>query len=730
MTESDGGSVPRRAGSVESEGGLPVGDPALVRALFDASQAGIAVFDDLGRVLRANTAMQRMLGRDEAGLIGRRMSDVVPGLVGLEADELVAGVLAGGDPVHGREVEGPSPALEGPRVFLVSCVRLADAVERPRAAATVVDITDVRRVTTDLAGAVGRLELLGRAGQVLAEPLDTDRTLDRLADLVVPAVADHCLVDLMGPQGLRRAAGRHAAFATPLPGEPVVSVGDVVRYPPQHPATRALAEPGAHLLSVDISADGTPAYDQVAPEGGSGAFARRVGIHSAVVASLVARGRVVGVMLMARSRTPHPYTAADAELVGQIADRAAVAIDTAQLFARQRDTALGLQRSLMPRRLPQVEALSLAARYRPAGDRAEVGGDWYDVVPLSAGRAAVVIGDVMGRGLAAAALMGQVRASLRAYAVQDLPPAHVLAHADELVRGLDDSVLVTCVYGVIDARESTFTAAVAGHVPVLVVRPGDDVAVQEIGETGPPLGAAGLSEGPRYGQVSVVLPDDARLVLSTDGLARAPAVGEPVADLVRDVLELARATSVGPGEPIEERWAEQLMARVAASAQGGDHLDDAAVLVAALRADERPRCLRVHVEPDAVQVRAARERAVDAVRGWLGDRGLGARGEELVSDVELLVSELVTNVVRHAGTDADLVVSLHRRSLTLEVRDGREATPRWRRADPDDEGGRGMFLVGTLSQEWGVRALAAGGKAVWCTLGVPDSDSEAHDPGA
>ncbi|MFN8075725.1 MAG: SpoIIE family protein phosphatase [Kineosporiaceae bacterium] len=701
---------------------VPLTDPALVRALFDGSPAGIGVFDADARYLGANLALQEIAGLPESAILGKRVTDIVPGPLGEAADRLLRGVLAGGPPVRGRELEGATPALDGERVFLVSYLRLGDDGGEPRAASIVVDVTDSRRATRDLARAVGRLELLGRAGQVLAEPLDLSRTLDRLADLAVPALADHCLVDLLEADRVRRAASAHAVGANPSPGEDDVPVGGTVGYPPQHPASLALATPGPHLLNAE---PGTVDYDAAAPRGRSADFARRVGIHSAVSVRLTARGRVVGVLLMARSATPEPFTAEDADLIGQLADRAGVAIDTALLFARQQETALGLQRSLMPRALPDVEGLDLAARYRPAGERAEVGGDWYDVVPLPAGRAAVVVGDVMGRGLAAAALMGQVRASLRAYAVQDLPPADVLAHADELVRGLDESALVTCVYGVLDPREGTLTLSAAGHVPAVLIGPDDAAEAVAIPSSGPPLGAGRLIEGPGYAQAAWPFPDGAGLVLCTDGLLRLAGRGleEGVTWLLGEVRRL-RADPVADAQA----WAGRLLEGRAdeARAEDGDARDgdDVAVLVVRGRGRGRPPTRSIHLPADAEQVGAGRRLAVGAVREWLTGRLPQAELEELAADVELLTSELVTNAVRHARTRTELVVSLHPRVLVLEVRDGLEATPRWRRAEVDEEGGRGMFLVGQLAQDWGVRALPEGGKAVWCSLVVPRFGAE------
>ena len=298
----------------------------------------------------------------------------------------------------------------------------------------------------------------------------------------MPQVADHCIVDLVDEGSLVAAPGRPVALrryvvvhgpgvevpppAPPGEGDPWTPVGRLVTYPAGHPVTEALARDETVVMHIDPA---TFDYGAIAPNPASARSARTLPLRSATAVPLRARGRTVGQLSLITSVSGRSPTEDEVLLARQLADRAAVAIDNARLHRRERERALLLQHSLLPQQLPDVPGLETAARYLPAGSTEEgVGGDWYDVVPLPGGRTAIVVGDVMGRGLPAA-LMGQLRAALRAYAIQDQAPADVLTSADELVRGLADDVIVTCVFAVADPRDGTVTVANAGHVPPILL---------------------------------------------------------------------------------------------------------------------------------------------------------------------------------------------------------------------------------------------------------------------
>ena len=315
-----------------------------------------------------------------------------------------------------------------------------------------------RRAWLALDRANERSALLGTVARVLSESLDLDRVLGRFGGLVVPRFADHCVVDLIGLDGrLCREILVHTPGYGPDGWTPV---GQDPAYPASHPAAQALTSDRGRIVAIR-----TPDTRGSFPAARPAVPATQVALASALVVPLVARGHTIGVVSFASSVGNRIYGTDDLALATQLADRAAVAIDNARLYRHQQEVSWTLQRSLMPDTLPTAPGVCVAARYVAATEGSEVGGDWYDLVPMPTGRVAIIIGDVMGRGVAAAALMGQVRAALRAYAGQDLPPAEVLTHANELIRGLADNTIVTCVYCVYDPREEQLVLSNAGHVP-------------------------------------------------------------------------------------------------------------------------------------------------------------------------------------------------------------------------------------------------------------------------
>jgi anti-sigma regulatory factor (Ser/Thr protein kinase) len=541
-----------------------------------------------------------------------------------------------------------------------------------------------------LRAANARLELLGRASTVLASSLELEQTLAGFADLMVPGFADHCLVDLFDDDGrLVRAAARNAPGAEAA-DRAWTRIGQVADYRPGHPVAEVLATGREVLVTIDPDAFD---YRAVAPSADSARAAQEIRVRCALSIPLSARGHLVGVASFTTSLSGRVYRDDDVRLARQLADRAAVAIDNARLYGREQRHALTLQRRLMPDRLPAAPGVLAAARYLPAADGGQVGGDWYDLIPLVAGRVAIVIGDVMGRGVPAAALMGQVRAALRAYAVQDLPPAEVFCCADEFVGALDEGTLVTCVYAVYDPRESTLTVANAGHVPPLLLGPDGRVA-EQLDATGLPLGT-GLGD---YRQVSLPFHAEQLLALYTDGLVETRA--EPI-DVGIDRL-VGLITSVQD----LEAGCDAALGSLDRTVQN----DDVALLLVRPDPRTRPPTLALGLLPDAREASRARAVTAETLRAWV-------QPEELVDVAELIVSELVANVVEHAGTRGLLTLSLHEDGIVVEVRDERAAPPRRRRAGPEDENGRGVMLVSSLSVKWGVRSLPDGaGKAVWCRL--------------
>jgi len=664
---------------------------SLLDVIVGQSPVGVGVFDLDRRYVWVNPALLSIVGSAPERMIGRTVLDVLGGPIGAFVDGHLARVLATGVPVVEAEVEGRLPGSPRERSLTASYFRLTDATGQVLGAASIVsDVSDRYRARRELERAGARLELLGRAGQVLSESLDLEQTLAGLGRLVVPDLADHCVVDLVEEGGrVRRYAVVHAEGLPVRADDAWTPVGREVHYPPGHPVRSVLDSGETVAMQVD------PArfdYAAVAPTPGSAEYARRVGVRAVLTLPLRARGRLVGVVSFARSATGRDYGDEDRLLAGQLADRAGVAIDNARLYGNEQRRALALQRRLLPARLPDVPGVRAASRYLPATG-GQVGGDWYDLMPLPGGRVAIVVGDVMGRGTNAAALMGQVRAALRGYAVQDLPPADVLTAADELVRGLDDDTIVTCVYAVLDPRDGRLAVANAGHVPPLLL--GAAPPGRSLPATGPPLGAGGREP---YTELVDRVGGGEVLALYTDGLVETR--GEHLD------TGIARVRALLHPPPDDLDTACQVLTHSLAPAP---HDDDVAVLLLRLDPVTAPPARRTALPRDPLSAREGRTFTRRVLRDW-------RVGDEAVDAAELAVSELVTNAVRHGGGAVSLQLSLHPDGVVVEVDDGARGSPRWRRASPDDEGGRGLMLVAEVSRAWGSRESPSGGTTVWCRV--------------
>jgi len=670
---------------------------ATFQAVLGQSPMGAGIYDRECRYVAVNDALQKMIGLPASQLIGRRVDEVL-GSVGQQVTANLRKVMADGKPLVNHEFVGATFAHgQEPRAFLASYFRLADDEGTLFGAASLVtDVTEQQRTREELAAANVRLSLLSRVSTTLASCLDVQDALSALAALVVPAFADHCVVDLIDDDGsaIRRVALVHADGLAPE-REAWASPGQVVVYPADHPAILAMSS--GHAI-VEHAAD-DPDFQHIAPTPESAEYGRRVGIRSAMTAPLVARGEALGAVSFVTSVSGRVFTESDREMGQQIANRAAIALDNARLYAREQRIALALQRSLLPDRLPTTPSLETAAVYRPAAEDGTVGGDWYDVIPLPCGRVGLVMGDVMGRGVQAAALMGQLRAAVRAYAAQDLPPGDLLGHLDGLVRGLAQDTLVTCLYAVYDPIEEALCFANAGHVPALLRT---NNGVQLLGGGGVLLGAGDSY----YEQAELEFPNDAVLLLYTDGL-----VERRARDIDECIDQLSRHLAETSGDL--DKMAVEIVDTFGGRA---DDVDDIALLLVRPHLHQRPRVATYNVVPHAAKVRDIRQWALEALDEWGGL-------EHIADPVQLIVSELVTNVIRHAtGHQATIRLERHEDRLVLAVVDPDATPPRPTRADADDEGGRGLYLVEALADRWGTRHLTAGGKLVWCELAMTDRD--------
>jgi serine phosphatase RsbU (regulator of sigma subunit)/anti-sigma regulatory factor (Ser/Thr protein kinase) len=428
---------------------------------------------------------------------------------------------------------------------------------------------------------------------------------------------------------------------------------------------------------------------------------RRFGMHSLMVVPIRARDNVLGLATFLRWQRPEPFGPDDLLLAEEAVARAAVNIDNARQFTREHSTALALQRDLLPHRLGTRMSLEVASRYLPADVSGGVGGDWFDVIPLSGARTALVVGDVVGHGINAAASMGRFRTAVRTLADMDLPPEELLAHLDDLVLGgsiveeetgadgapQSPALGATCLYVVYDPVSSTCSMARAGHPPPAIVAPGGEVTFPDL-PAGPPLGLGGLP----FESVEFVLAEGSVLALFTDGLldARDKDMEAGMARL-SDVLAGSRL----PLETLSDAVLDALLS--------GPADDDVALLLARTRTLRSDQVASWQLPADPAVVAEARDLVTRRLTAW----GL----DDMVFTTELIVSELVTNAIRHASGPIRLRL-ICQEVLICEIADTSNTSPRLRHARTTDEGGRGLFLIAHLADRWGTR-YTDDGKIIW-----------------
>ncbi|MCG7209036.1 ATP-binding SpoIIE family protein phosphatase [Streptomyces arenae] len=431
---------------------------------------------------------------------------------------------------------------------------------------------------------------------------------------------------------------------------------------------------------------------------------------------LVASGRAIGVSILSYSR-PRTFDEADRALLTTLSALVGQALERARLYDLEHARAQELQSALLPRTLPRLPAAVAAARYLPAGRGEQVGGDWFDVIPLSADRVAMVIGDVMGHGIAEAATMGRLRTAVRTLADLDMAPDELLGHLNDLVSDLGEDFYATCLYAVYDPVGRSCRYSLAGHPPPVFVYP-DGTVHSPVVSPDPPLGAA----TPPFAAHELPLPDGSLVVLCTDGLIESAAqdVEQGLTELLR-VLSAAgpaRLTGTDPEEDV--RVLEKLCDTVvSALVPDREHTtDDAALLIAHTHAMAPDDVASFRLPDDPRAAGQARELVRDQLTHW----GL----DDLSTTTELLVSELVGNVIRHAKGPLRLRL-LRSRILTCEVYDGSLSTPRIRHATYNDEGGRGLQLVAALSRRWGARYLSDT-KCIWTEQDIPNGSGDRTSP--
>ncbi|MFE5914931.1 SpoIIE family protein phosphatase [Streptomyces wedmorensis] len=682
---------------------------ALMEWALDQLPLALGVFDQDNHLVGANDEAYRAMAVTAEGALGRRLGEVGSAPPYRRLEQLSAQVLATGEALRVR-ISDRAPEVGHRRVYSNFVYPLRDGDGRVRGTSiAALDITD-----QDLARR--RLSLMSAAGEGVGTTLDVIRTAQELADVATERFADYVGVDLLDsvlrglppdPVGSRAASTYHRiAQQSVLAGFPesAIPTGRPDFIAPDSPMELALRTGRALRHRIN-----DPDMERwLAQEPARAERARKYGIHSYLVAPLLARGTTLGLVIFLRHRTPEPFDMEDLHLAGELAARAALAIDNARQYTLQRNTALTLQHSLLPRHTPRQGAVDVAFRYLPGSADGGVSGDWYDVIPLPGARVALVVGDVVGHGVHASAAMGRLRTAVRTLADLDLPPEELLTHLDDLVVRDDQApaeapgrqptdgpaageVGATCLYAVYDPIARTCSMARAGHLGPAVLRPDGSLDFPEL-PAGPPLGQGDLP----FESAELDLPQGSVLALYTHGLVQG-------ADLDAGLVPLRRAL-VEPAESLEE-----ICDAVLDASFTGPPSEDIALLIARTRTLDDSQVAAWDIAPDPVEVARARGLVTEQLGLW----GL----EETAFVTELMVSELVTNAIRYGRPPISLRL-IRDSGLVCEVSDASSTSPRMRRARTYDEGGRGLLLVAQLSERWGTRHVA-NGKTIWAEQRLP-----------
>ncbi|GAA3058423.1 SpoIIE family protein phosphatase [Kitasatospora albolonga] len=677
------------------------GDLAVLDGIFAQSPIGMAVYDTELRYVRLNDALARINGLSVEAHLGRRINAVLPGINSSEIEAVMRQVLATGRPVVDARSHGRTPGdPRRDRAWSASYFRLEDSTGQVLGvSSSIIDVTERFQAEARASRAQERLALLAEATAKIGTTLDLQRTAEELVEAVIPRFADFATVDLLEPvlrgeEPSRLEPDRGVKLRAVAVGEAyeagMTSAADAVGSTSEYDSKRTYTEclrSGRPLLRPHVDEQVLAALvaepDRVAP-------GVRAGIHSYLMVPIMARGMVLGGSEFVRMRNPEPFSAADVALAEELVARTAIALDNARLYRRERETALTLQRSLLPQEIHRTLGLEIAYRYLPSSLVSEVGGDWFDVVPLSCGRVALVVGDVMGHGIRAAATMGQLRTVARTLATLDMPPEQVLTRLDETAMGIGEGQFATCICAVYDPVEGTCTIASAGHLPPVKVSPDGVSRAIEL-PPGVPLGVGGVA----FQSTEFTLTEGSLLALYTDGLVERR--GE---DIDHGIGLLAQVLS-GRGRTLEASCDAALAALVSDGTE-----DDIAMIMARALPIPSDRIATLHLDGEGPAPSRARKFTRDTLRAW----GLA----QLTDFAELMVSELVTNALLHA--EAPRRLRLFRdRTLTVEVADSGGQAPRLRTAAEQDEGGRGMHLVSELAHRWGTRQTKDG-KVVWAEL--------------
>ncbi|MER6977850.1 SpoIIE family protein phosphatase [Streptomyces carpinensis] len=692
--------IEARARTVTDDEGAPV---KVVGTIRDSSETHAAA-ESVGRALRhmsdgfvsldadwriefLNQAAERLLGA-AGDVAGSLLWDIpairaVPGL-----EERCRATAAEGEPA-GFDVPGPDgtswyhlrlvPVPEGLTLYITDTterhLREAERSAAERAAAERAAL--VQRITRELAEAVTAQDVMAAVADGVMAPLGA-------SGLVMLDVAGDRL-NVIGSRGYSERFTRLLNGHWTL-GDIANPVGDSLR-------TRA----PLFISSPEECLKRYPATETLVREGGKQAWA---------FLPLAVSGRGIGAAVISFDR-PRVLDDDGRTLLTALSGLIAQALERAGFYDEATTRARTLQRSLLPQALPELPEVTTAARYQPAKQGADVGGDWYDVIPLSAARVALVIGDVMGHGMAEAATMGGLRTAVRTLSELELPPDEILGHLNDIVGELGTDAFATCLYGVYDPVTRSLSYASAGQPPPAVAHPDGTVSFLSMAPD-PPLGVA----SPPFETLETVLPPDSLLALYSDGLVESKDrdVSIGMSHLAELLSESMNAVPTSPADPSDLDALCAALTSALLPAHGA-LTDDAALLLARTHPLAAENVAEWPLPEDPV----AAGRARDLVRTQLNDWDLA--DEDLIMTTELVVSELVGNVVRHACGPIRLRM-LRSRALICEVSDASLTTPHIRHTSATDEGGRGLQLISALCQRWGTRHTCTG-KSIWTEQPLP-----------
>lgn len=672
-------------------------------ALEQLPRCSVSLYDAQLRYRRSNQAMVPVVGLPDSAVRGLGILDITTQPQAVKLADGLRRALESGEPVHLESFQRTG----GQRRIHAWSVDFAPLKDTD---GTVHGVALVARDMTEQFWARKRLVLLNEAASRIGSTLDLGRTARELLEVTVPELADFASVDLLtaleadieptdgelsGSVMLRRIVHRFAP-GTRLPT--VLEIGTTDSYPEFSPPARALAT-GAGVL---CNAEDPEFVHWMEVDKRRAAIIRDQGYHSMMAVPLRARGVTLGVAVFyrrSRADRMERFGRDDLLLADELAARAAVAIDNARRYTRERETALSLQHSLLPQRMPEQAAMEAASRYIPASTRSGIGGDWFDLIPLSGARIALVVGDVVGHGIRATATMGRLRTAVRTLSDVDLAPDELLTRLDDLVVRLSSEagaigevgeIGATCCYAIYDPVSRTCTMASAGHPPPVIVPPGGTPEAARM-SIGPPLGVGGLP----FEATVVELTEGSLVALFSNGLieTRERDVDEGYQRLCR---VLART---GPSlEDACDAVVDDLVA--------GRPRDDVALVIARTRALDDDRVATWEIPSDPSAVAAARKAVSKRLSEW------GASDQ--IFPMELIVSELVTNAIRYAAPPITLRL-IRDQVLICEVSDASSTAPHLRRARDWEEGGRGLMLVAQMAHRWGTRHGLTG-KTIWAEM--------------